>query len=203
VFIDTREPDTIKNKLKGELITLEVGDYLLNDELYERKSAEDFINSIMCKRLWDQLTNLNFNKEISPVLAVTGNIWKALSGSKILNKEHFYYGAIHTIATKFKVPLLYFYDDNEFVDYLKYVDKRSISESIPQTLPIKKNRSLRMLQRSALSCIPGISGKKAEDLLIRFKTIKNISNASIEELSVIGEKTAKNIFAFFNNVGED
>jgi len=205
MLIDSREPDYIKDKLAsfGNIETLDVGDYIVHNKLIERKAAKDLIGSIIDKRIWGQLSNMKHNKEYDPILVITGNIWKALSETKIRNKSNFYYGAMYGI-TKYNIPILYFYDDDEFIEFLKYIDKKTdIMIDTPDVLPIKKNKSLRMLQRSALSCIPGISGKKAEDLLIKFKNIKNISNANLEDLSFIGKKTADNIFEFFNSTEDE
>jgi len=201
MIIDSREPDYIKNKLTkfGNVETLEVGDYIVHNKIIERKTANDLISSIMDKRIWEQLSNMKYNKEFDPILIITGNIWKALSETRIRNKSNFYYGAMYGI-TKYNIPILYFYDDDEFIEFIKYVDKKTDAMvDIPDTLPIKKNRDINMLMRSSLCCVPSISAKKASLLLDNFKTLRNISNANVEELSkVLGDKSSNEVYNFYN-----
>lgn len=59
IIVDVREKNMAKllhNYANIELKTLEVGDYVLSDRVVvERKTAEDFVNSIIDKRLFSQL----------------------------------------------------------------------------------------------------------------------------------------------------
>lgn len=201
MIIDNREPDYIKDKLAkfGNIETLEVGDYIVHNKIIERKTAGDLISSIIDKRIWDQLSSMKYNKEFDPILIITGNIWKALSGTRIRNKSNFYYGAMYGI-TKYNIPMLYFYDDDEFIEFIKYVDKKTDALiDTPDILPIKKNKDINMLMRSSLCCVPSISAKKASLLLDNFKTLRNISNANVEELSkVLGDKSSNEVYNFYN-----
>ena len=55
------------------------------------------------------------------------------------------------------------------------------------------------LVKSELENIPGIGPQKRIKLLKHFKSIKNIKNASLDELlNVIDKKTAQNIFDYYN-----
>jgi excinuclease ABC subunit C len=55
--------------------------------------------------------------------------------------------------------------------------------------------------KTELTDIPGIGSKKAQELLIHFKSVENIKKASIEEVKeIIGEKAAGKIIDYFKKV---
>lgn len=202
MIVDSNEPSSLKEKLKdyATVERLDVGDYLLNDELYERKTTDDLLQSMLSGRLWNQLNELNKQESHKVVLAVTGNIWRSLCNINAPYKTHVYYGLIHSIATKYRMPTLYFWSDDEFISYLQYISKHTMSAGV-ETVPVKKGgKSLDHLRMLSLSQIPGISVKRATMLLNHFKSIKRICNATVEEIieSGIGEKSSQNVYRFFN-----
>jgi Fanconi anemia group M protein len=75
IIVDVREKNMAKllhNYADVELKTLEVGDYVLSDRVVvERKTADDFVDSIIDKRLFNQLKNLR--KVEKPLLIIEGN----------------------------------------------------------------------------------------------------------------------------------
>ena len=202
MIIDKREPSFMKDKLKdiSVLQQLEVGDYIIRDELYERKTAKDLVASLLDGRLWQQVKNLKGQTEYKTIIAVTGNIWKALFQSRMKPSENIYFGILHALEVRFQMPILYFYDDGEFLSYLRYINSNDNSNTRMPSLPIRKSKKIELLRLDALSCIRGVSTKRSNYLLTKFKTIKNIANASEEELITdkINEKTAKNIYQFFD-----
>ncbi len=65
-----------------------------------------------------------------------------------------------------------------------------------------KNLRNKKITNSRLTEIPGVGKTRAKILLKKFKTIQNISNASLENLEStngITKNIAKNVFDFFNN----
>ena len=80
VIADNRETMNIDKLLESygaRVITrkLEVGDYILSDQVaVERKTMDDFLNSIKDGRLFGQLTELNRNFE-SPILILENRPW--------------------------------------------------------------------------------------------------------------------------------
>ncbi|HRX14106.1 MAG TPA: helix-hairpin-helix domain-containing protein, partial [Eubacteriales bacterium] len=55
--------------------------------------------------------------------------------------------------------------------------------------------------KSVLSEIEGVGEKRQVELVRHFKNVENISNASVEQIMEVGginEKTAKNIYDYFN-----
>ena len=68
LIIDSREKSDFSNEVirKANRINvlnkkewLEVGDYVIGDACFEAKSAQDFLQSIMNKRIWTQLDNMD------------------------------------------------------------------------------------------------------------------------------------------------
>jgi len=78
IIIDSREKQSLvtanlveqKANISHEL--LEIGDYLIQDTIIERKTISDFINSIIDKRIYSQL---NENKKISKVFPNCGRFF--------------------------------------------------------------------------------------------------------------------------------
>ena len=82
IIADYREkpsgiPDKLIQKNVGvSITTLPVGDYIINEQIIvERKSAEDFIVSIINNRLFEQCARLKRNAERS-FLLIEGNPYK-------------------------------------------------------------------------------------------------------------------------------
>ena len=202
MIIDKREPEFIRDKLKdiSTLQQLEVGDYIIRDELYERKTARDLVASLLDGRLFQQVKNLKGQTEYKTIIAVTGNIWKALFQSRMKPSENIYFGLLHALEVRFQIPILYFYDDIEFIAYLRYINSNDASNTRTPSLPIRKSKRIELLRIDGLSCIRGVSTKRSTYLMDKFKTIKNIANATIEEIisDKINDKTAKQVFDFFN-----
>ncbi|MDR0420848.1 MAG: excinuclease ABC subunit UvrC [Prevotellaceae bacterium] len=62
-----------------------------------------------------------------------------------------------------------------------------------------RNKRSKAMINTRLTDIQGVGNKTAQKLLIKFKTLSKIKNATLSELSEItGERLAKNIYEFFN-----
>jgi excinuclease ABC subunit C len=89
-----------------------------------------------------------------------------------------------------------------------YLDKRSETLKIIQQIRDEshrfgithhRNKRSRETFKTELNEIKGISSKTAEKLLIELKSVKNIKEASLEEMEkVIGASKAKLVYDFFN-----
>jgi excinuclease ABC subunit C len=89
-----------------------------------------------------------------------------------------------------------------------YLDKRSETLKVIQQIRDEahrfgithhRNKRSRETFKTELNEINGISDKTAEKLLLELKSVKNIKEASLEELEkIIGKAKAKLVFAYFN-----
>ena len=77
LIIDSREKLKTSKGLvmqsKGTLYTmksvgLEIGDYVYDDVCFEAKSAIDFLGSVMSKRMWTQLDNMDRHYKTNVVI---------------------------------------------------------------------------------------------------------------------------------------
>jgi ERCC4-type nuclease len=205
IIIDNREDARIIKALKAKAIsigvkTLETGDYIIGNTLIERKTGIDFINSISSGRIWNQLDNLRLNTDYRPLIAITSSPWRALADRKYSHGSSLVFGAFIAITISFKIPLIQFDNDNDFVLFLLQLEKKQDkAKSSPPKLPIKKSKDVQLLRIDALSCIPGVSIVKAQRILEQ-TSIKKLSNMSVDDLEKIegvGKGLARNIRDFF------
>ena len=72
LIIDSRENSELYTQIKDECARLniptekqwlEIGDYVFSDICFEAKSSVDFLQSVINKRLWNQLDNMDRHYE--------------------------------------------------------------------------------------------------------------------------------------------
>ncbi|AAB99518.1 TPA: DEAD/DEAH box helicase family protein [Methanocaldococcus jannaschii] len=193
IIVDVREKNMAKllhNYANIELKTLEVGDYVLSDRVVvERKTAEDFVNSIIDKRLFSQLKNLK--KVEKPLLIVEGENFSRLH-------ENALKGAILSIILDFGIPIIFTKNAEETADLLiKIAEKEQIKEK--RTVMVRYGKtamSLKEQQKFIVESLPDVGGALAERLLKHFKTVENVFTAKEEELMKVegvGKERAKKI----------
>ncbi|EHP89616.1 DEAD/DEAH box helicase [Methanotorris formicicus] len=193
IIVDVRERHVgrlLADKAKVEFKVLEVGDYVISDRVaVERKTAEDFVNSIIDKRLFMQLKDLR--KYQKPILIVEGREFSRLHENAIK-------GAILSIILDFGIPIIFTENMEETVDVLiKLAEKEQIKEKRGVYVRYgKTSMSLKEQQKFIVESLPDIGPQLAENLLKHFKTVEKVFTAKEEELKDvegIGEKTAKKI----------
>ncbi len=206
IYADFREPDRIVEKLKQmgvdvERKSLDVGDYLIKHGSYEvvveRKSVNDFLNSIVDGRLFRQCHVLSSRYPLS-FLVVVGDLRRALVARNFSLQA--VVGAIVSIAIKNDpgqvVPLI-FESEDELCYMLKSVERKLVEGELRIAPRLQKAEKPEI---AMLTAIPGIGEKRAIALLKRFGSVYRIANASVAELmrvDGIGEKRAKQIYRTF------
>ncbi|GBF36237.1 DEAD/DEAH box helicase [Methanofervidicoccus abyssi] len=193
IVIDHREKNIGKllfERAELEFKNLDFGDYILSDRvIVERKTSEDFENSIIDKRLFKQLKELkNYEK---PILIIEGDRFERLEESAIK-------GAILSIVLDYHIPIIFTKNIEETADVLlKLAEREQLKNKRPVEIRTgKKPMSLRERQRFIVESFPDVGPVTAENLLLNFGTIQNIVNASEEELMKVegvGKTTAKKI----------
>ncbi|WP_456371529.1 DEAD/DEAH box helicase [Methanocaldococcus sp.] len=193
IIVDVREKNIAKLLHKYadvELKTLEVGDYVLSDRVVvERKTSEDFVNSIIDKRLFSQLKNLK--KVEKPLLIIEGENFSRIH-------ENALKGAILSVIFDFGIPILFTKNVDETVDLLiKIAEKEQLKEKRPITIRYgKTTMSLKEQQRFIVESLPDVGGALADRLLKHFKTVERVFTAKEDELMEVegvGEERAKKI----------
>lgn len=208
IFLDHRERASgIKKELiKREIEVIEkqlvLADFViktknLNNEILtvgvERKTISDFLNSIIDKRIISQLIDLKKHYD-APLLIIEGT-------DNIYEIRNFHpnsiRGMLASIAIDFQIPILYTRNHKDTANLLAIIAKRlEKPRSLPSLLKKRKPLTLKQQQEYLVESFPGIGPTISKNLLNKFKTIKNIINATEEELKSvekIGPKKIENI----------
>jgi Fanconi anemia group M protein len=177
-----------------KLEQLQSADYVISNRVgIERKSGQDFNDSIKDGRLFKELIDLKENFE-RPILILEGN---PFSESSI--NENALYGAISSIILNLGITIYKTNDPTESATFLYQLTKKEQSEfKSPIKLrfdkaPIETSRLLEYI----LAGIPGVNALRAKNLLNELKTLQAIFNSDIPDLTKvknIGKKIAQQIY---------
>lgn len=199
IIVDSREfkskvvKELFNNDVDFQSLQLQVGDYLIGENIcIERKSTKDFIDSLVDKRLFEQLNNMK-NEYKKPLIIVEGgeNIYS-------VRKVHpnAIRGLITTILLDYNIPIIFSKDEIDTASFLINLQKKEDKQPKPLTKVEKKITTVEV-QENIIQSFPGIGIKAGKKLLNHFKTLKKIFNASVEELievDGIGKKNAEEIY---------
>ncbi len=180
--------------LKIKLEHLKVADYIISERAgIERKSAQDFNDSLKDGRLFNELIELRNNFERAILI---------LEGDPFLNSNinhNALYGAITSIILNLDITVYKTKDNEETAMFLYQLAKKEQSESQSkiklrfEKAPIEISRLLEFV----VAGIPGVNSLRAKNLLSELKSLQNIFNSDIGDLmkvKSIGKKIAQEIF---------
>ena len=208
VYIDHRErssgikKELIKKDIKVFEKQLIAADYIiktknLNNEILtvgiERKTINDFLNSIIDKRIITQMMDLkkHFDRAVLIIEGVD-NIYEIRNFHPNAIR-----GMLSSIAIDFQVPILYTRNHRDTANLISIIAKRlEKPRSLPSLLNKKKPQNIKQQREFIIESLPGIGPTLSKSLLKKFKTINNIFNATEEELKEIkklGPKKINNI----------
>ena len=173
--------------------SLAVADYQVSDDVaIERKTNNDFISSIMDKRLYKQAKELveNFKK---PLMIIEGA--ELYSGFIHPNAVR---GAMASIAIDFGISIIPTRspEDTAAMIYRIAVREQTREKSDIQIRTEKKPLTTWEQQLYIIESLPNIGPVTARKLLGEFKSVKSVINASEDDLKKvdgIGDKIAKRI----------
>ena len=167
---------------------LHIGDYIVKDVVIERKTVSDFIGSMINRRLINQLQQM---QQVQNKLLIIEGIeeQELYSSDKENNKvnENAIRGMMLSIVLSFQVPIILTKNYEDTASFLSVLAKKREKELNLNFK--KKSRNVKEQIQYIIEGFPGIGPKTAKKLLKEFKTIKNIINASEEDLQkAIGKK---------------
>ena len=178
---------------------LDVGDYVLSTRIgIERKTVDDFLNSLIDGKLFMQMRNLR-SAYSRPILIVEGE--GLLIKRNITHNAIF--GSFASIIIDFGIPLITTHSPQETADFL-YVMAQREQKAGNKAVAIRGEKwatSLEEQQQFIIEGLPNISVVLAKRLLQHFGSIHAIANATEEDLCEvhgIGETIAKEILRVFN-----
>ncbi|KKM03334.1 hypothetical protein LCGC14_1775450, partial [marine sediment metagenome] len=180
--------------LNLKLQQLVVADYIISERVaIERKSAKDFNNSIIDGRLFTELSKLR-ESFLRPILILEGDPFIDSN----INKNALY-GAITSILINLGVSIYKTNNAVETAEFLFQLAKKeqSISKSSLKLRFDKAPIETSQLLEYIIAGIPGVNAYRAKNLLKELKTLQNIFQADILDLTKIdniGKKIAQQIY---------
>ncbi|RLF84323.1 DEAD/DEAH box helicase, partial [Thermococci archaeon] len=199
IYIDSRELKSQVPKVLKELgahleiKTLDVGDYIVSEDVaIERKAANDFIQSIIDGRLFDQAKRLK-EAYARPVIIIEGEVY----GIRNIHPNAIR-GALAALTVDWEIPVLFAKDAGEVASYIYLIAKREQEERKKEVAVRSEKKALTLAERQRLIVegLPYVSATLAKRLLKHFGSVERVFMAKESELMQvegIGEKIAREI----------
>ncbi len=201
IIVDYREKNSliiselIRLGIKIDFRELKIADYIVKNVAIERKTINDFVNSMINKRLFRQIQEL---QQYSNRLLIIEGIGEQelYTDDELGVNGNAIRGFLLSILLKYNIPIIF---TKNYLDSAKFIYILSKKQKKEMALKAKKRilNSKEQLQ-FILESFPGIGPKTAQKLLKQFKTISNIINASEAELKEILGKKAEIIINLRN-----
>ncbi|HEX9341704.1 MAG TPA: ERCC4 domain-containing protein [Thermoplasmata archaeon] len=197
LVVDSNEPEDISERLRELGVTIEVrkiapGDYVLGPIGIERKALSDFFNSLVRKRLFEQVQRLR-EAYPQPLLILEGD----LAEISTFKHPQSILGALLALEVAERVPVLTTADKEQTALLLSVLWKRQDKGAAEYGLRHKpKAMTIEQRQRFLIEGLPSVGETLARNLLERFGSVRAVFNASEEELKrvpKIGEVKAAEI----------
>ena len=206
LIIDHREPKMLVKELvkkhEVELKQLITADIIIwgkdkeNNELrigIERKTKNDFLNSIIDRRIIQQLISLKENFTI-PLLIIEGT-------ENLYEIRNFHPNAVRgmlsSIAIDYQIPILYTRNLRDTAAFITTIATRlEKSKKLFPLLKKRKQLTIKGQQEAIIESLPGIGPTLAKSMLTKFGSIKKLVNASEEQMQKvekIGKKKSEEI----------
>ncbi len=204
IIVDTREKQSliaanlIEKKANIKLEKLDIGDYLIEDTIVERKTFSDFISSMANKRLLTQLHEIK--KYPKHFLILEGFYYNYNDFNVHKNAIR---GMLLSIVTDFKIPIIYTENEEDTATFLILVAKRY--EKLKTQNTIRQTKTLKTLEEQKqfiLEGFPGIGPVATKTLLKKYKTLNNIFNITEKELNkmkILSEDKLEKLFSLLKN----
>jgi len=208
IIADDREDKKVL-KILSEISTLkinrlEIGDYIISNRVgVERKSSNDFIESLIAGKLFSQLMPLSNTFEI-PILIVEGEDIYSIRNMD----ERSIRGAIISAMIDFRIRIIFTKNQEETSKLLVEISSREQKEKerIPSIRGEKKVMSLKEKQIFIIEGLPEVSSVLSRRLLDKFGSVFGVFNADehqLKEVEGVGEIKAKKIKEVIDSKYED
>ncbi len=184
IIIDDRERQSRLYPLLTERFTVKVqrlsyGDYLINNGLViERKTARDFLISIIDLRLFKQVANLKKHCD-SALLLIEGDLLQ--TGGMMDHRS--ITGALLSVQASWQLPVIFSESAAHSCDILEIITRQR--DTFSDNLVLRggyRPKKIKTRQLYILQGLPGVGPSLAKRLLEHFKSVAAVMNASTLEL---------------------
>jgi len=185
------ESEASRLNIPNEKQWIEIGDYVYRDVCFEAKSTIDFLMSVINKRLWNQIDNMDRHFEHSIVI-IHGSLHQLVAYPKFVNTnipEHTllnkFYGAIGKITLDTDTRVFWTEGPKKAARLITTICKmRPFNRDIirPSLLKRITTDDLRI---DMLCTIKGVSESKAKKIIKRYGSVMEIGEATAGELTLI------------------
>ena len=205
IFADYREKgsavlkELLAQNISLRLDSLDIGDFLLSERtIVEFKNVEDFVNSIIDKRIFDQAVKLKKSYE-NKILIIQGQ--EDIYSVRRIHPNAIR-GVLASLLLDFGISVIKTSDYKETAALLIALAKREQDENKRAMIKhSSKPLTTKEQQEFIVSSFPGIGNTLNKPLLKHFHSVKNIVNADekeMKEVELIGKIKAKRLFELFN-----
>ncbi len=159
------------------------GDFVLSDRVaVERKTVDDFANSIVDGRLFSQAKTLKESYE-KPMVVIEGENWQP---ARNVSPEAIM-GALASLLVDYSLPVVRTRTSTETALLLVSLGRREqIDEGRkPKTRAIPKPEDPAALQEYIVASLPNVDTVRSRRLLQRFGTVERIFTTQKSELSEV------------------
>lgn len=200
LIIDSRETSNLYEYVESEASRLniqtekqwiEIGDYVYGDVCFEAKSTIDFLQSVINKRLWTQLDNMDRHYEHTIVM-IHGSLHQAMVYPKYVNinipeemLRNKFYGAIGKITLDTDTKLFWVEGPQKAAKIITTICKmRPFNRDVIKPTLLKRITT-DDLRADILCTIKGISESKAKKLIKQYGSIMEMGEANADEIALI------------------
>lgn len=188
IDIDYREKtaglaELLAEKFQVQFLNLPAGDYRLEGGfLVERKTARDFVLSIIDSRLFTQVARLKQYTGGS-LLLIEGNPYR----TEISMAVEAIRGALLSVTACWQMPVVFSRSISESVEILRIIAAQKKERDDDMVLQRGGYRPKRLKNRQlyVLQGLPGVGPKLAGRLLDCFRSVEGVMNASAAELTAV------------------
>jgi len=191
IAIDYREKNSLVPAIlhrlgfEIEMKELKVADYIINEIAIERKTVDDFLSSIIDKRLEKQIEELKqYEKKL---IILEGYEEKPLYHKNSRINENAIRGMLLSITLKHNIPIIMTKNPEDTAIFINVLANKK--DNLKSINPNKKIINEEERAEYILESFEGIGPKTSKRLLEKLKSLRNIFSSSDDILEeIIGKK---------------
>ncbi len=180
--VPSKIPDLLKEKGAAiELKSLKTGDYIVNDEvLFERKTRDDFVLSIIQGRLFSQCARMK-RSDYHNVLLIEGNPYNTRHD---ITRQAIK-GALLSVSVPWQIPVIFSASPHDSADMLLTAGDQLVRINYNYIRKGYKPKSVKRKSLYFLQGLPAVGPSTAKALLEHFGTPEKVILATEDELMEI------------------